>query len=162
MFFYLLCWITGDTLSGFFLVTEQNFCILKFSRYRRSWRSARGCFIRLQKLIVASPLEWALISSPVLQADWKLPQAKWSLAVLSHTVEEIPLGRYCCLVTHRGICDTLWGPFMHMWHMPHVHKCTRACPQVYSTSVHLCASSLQNLAVSPDFCALLGVSVERS
>ena len=35
----------------------------------RSWRSARGCFIPLQKLIVASPLEWALISSPVLQAD---------------------------------------------------------------------------------------------
>ena len=60
----------------------------------RSWRSARGCFIPLQKLIVASQLEWALISSPVLQADWKLPQAKWSPAVLSHTAEEIPLGRY--------------------------------------------------------------------
>ena len=35
----------------------------------RSWRSARGCFIPLQKLIVASPLEWALISSSVLKAD---------------------------------------------------------------------------------------------
>ena len=33
---------------------------------------------------------------------------------------------------------------------------TRGCD---STSVHLCAFSLQNLAVSPDFCALLGVSV---
>ena len=28
------------------------------------------------------------------------------------------------------------------------------------TPPHLCSSSLQNLAVSPDFCALLGVSVE--
>ena len=36
---------------------------------------------------------------------------------------------------------------------------TRRCD---STSVNLCASSLQNLAVSPDFCALLGVSVEPS
>ena len=36
---------------------------------------------------------------------------------------------------------------------------TRCCD---STSVHLCAFSLQNLTVSPDFCALLCVSVERS
>ena len=36
---------------------------------------------------------------------------------------------------------------------------TRRCD---STSLHLCASSLQSLAASPDFCALLGVSVERS
>ena len=32
----------------------------------RSWRSARDCFIPLQKLMVASPSEWALISYPVL------------------------------------------------------------------------------------------------
>ena len=35
----------------------------------RGQRSARSCFIPLQKLTVASPLGWALISSPVLQAD---------------------------------------------------------------------------------------------
>ena len=30
------------------------------------------------------------------------------------------------------------------------------------TSVHLCASSLQILAISPDFCFLISISVERS
>ena len=30
------------------------------------------------------------------------------------------------------------------------------------TSVHICASSLQNLAVSPDFSSLVSISVERS
>ena len=31
--------------------------------------SARGCSIPVRKAQVASPLDWALVSSPVLQAD---------------------------------------------------------------------------------------------
>ena len=40
--------------------------------------------------------------------------------------------------------------------------CRCGLHEALRTSVHLCASSLQNLAVSPDFYYLVSISVERS
>ena len=46
--------------------------------------------------------------------------------------------------------------------LPVPHVPLRVTSGVVYTSVHLCASSLQNLAVSPDFYSHVSISVERS